>query len=273
MSVAGWARFFARPDRVASGVRGFLVPGQLWRNEPPEQQRVHANPDIEHREHPQRERPKDDSADPFLNHRVIGSCCLTRAREKIAFPNRKKAGLPEHGLKGDEGKSAEVQSAPPEDADKSPGAPRSQRNHDQTKDIERDHGHVGPEDRRGRSRKQLMVHFTGRVISTGFPRETRRDKAVMPPREMRVGRLLRMPLASGSRAAEPSGITAEDVPRRLRLATNDNELLVARWAARHPSTCLLLRSRDLVADALAADLPDRRRDVIEAAAVLETKNL
>jgi hypothetical protein len=85
--------------------------------------------------------------------------------------------------------------------------------------------------------------------------------------------LLRMPLASGSRAAEPSGITAENVPRRLRLATNDNELLVARWAARPPSTCLLLRSGDLVADALAADLPDRRRDVIEAAAVLETKNL
>src|SRR5947207_13223728 len=102
-----------------------------------------------------------------------GSCCLTRAREKIAFPNRKKAGLPEHGLKGDEGKSAEVQSAPPEDADKSPGAPRSQRNHDQTNDIERDHGHVGPEDRRGRgrSRKQLVLHFTGRVITTGVPRE------------------------------------------------------------------------------------------------------
>ena len=63
----------------------------------------------------------------------------------------------------------------------------------------------------------------------------------------------------------------EDVPRRLRLATDDNELLVAHFVgdgrhATHPHA-LLLRSRDLVADALAADLANRRRDIIEAAAM------
>src|SRR5665213_3774626 len=54
-------------DILSTARQGIRLPGGLWRNEPPQQKRIDANADVQHCEHPQRERPKDDPADPSLN--------------------------------------------------------------------------------------------------------------------------------------------------------------------------------------------------------------